>query len=104
VSWLTFSGCSAAPSPEKVFFGGMTKVMACRRWSIEFTGGGRQCWGLVLKCYELRTRQHKMLMVKVPSSFEALFPLGYNDLQMKVMKDVPSSSQYMLMREETNKT
>jgi hypothetical protein len=21
--------------------------------------GGRQCWGLVLKCYELRTRQHK---------------------------------------------
>jgi hypothetical protein len=24
----------------------------------EFTGGGRQCWGLVLKCYELRTRQH----------------------------------------------
>jgi hypothetical protein len=23
------------------------------------------CWGLVLKCYALRTRQHKMLMVKV---------------------------------------
>jgi hypothetical protein len=22
------------------------------------------CWGLVLKCNELRTRQHKMLMVK----------------------------------------
>jgi hypothetical protein len=21
------------------------------------------CWGLVLKCYELRTRQHKMLNV-----------------------------------------
>jgi hypothetical protein len=21
--------------------------------------GGRQCWGLVLKCYELRTRQHR---------------------------------------------
>jgi hypothetical protein len=30
----------------------------------EFTGGGRQCWGLVLKCYEIRTRQHKVLMVK----------------------------------------
>jgi hypothetical protein len=29
----------------------------------EFTGGGRQCWGLVLKCYELRARQHKMLSV-----------------------------------------
>jgi hypothetical protein len=48
--------------------------------------------GTVLKCYELRTRQHKMLMVIVPSSFKALFPLGYNDLQTKVMKDVPSSS------------
>ena len=23
------------------------------------------CWGLVLKCYELRTRQHKMLNVNV---------------------------------------
>jgi hypothetical protein len=22
------------------------------------------CWGLVLKCYELRTRRHKMLNVK----------------------------------------
>jgi hypothetical protein len=30
----------------------------------EFTEGGRQCWGLVLKCYEIRTRQHKVLMVK----------------------------------------
>jgi hypothetical protein len=29
----------------------------------EFTGGGRQCWGFVLKCYELRTRQHKMLNI-----------------------------------------
>jgi hypothetical protein len=24
----------------------------------------RPCWGLVLKCYELRTRQHKMLIIK----------------------------------------
>jgi hypothetical protein len=23
------------------------------------------CWGLVLKCYELRTRQHKMLNVNI---------------------------------------
>jgi hypothetical protein len=23
----------------------------------------RRCWGLVLKCYELRTRQHKMLNI-----------------------------------------
>jgi hypothetical protein len=30
-------------------------------------------------------------MVKRPSSFKALFPLGYNDLQTKDMKDIPSS-------------
>jgi hypothetical protein len=42
-----------------------------------------------------------MLMVKGPSSFEALFPLGHNDLQTKVMKDIPySSSQHVLMKEE----
>jgi hypothetical protein len=41
-----------------------------------------------------------MLMVKSPSSFEALFPLGYNDLPTKVMKNIPSSLQYMLMKEE----
>jgi hypothetical protein len=41
-----------------------------------------------------------MLMVKSPSSFEALFPLGYNDLQAKVVKDIPSSLQNMLMKEE----
>jgi hypothetical protein len=29
----------------------------------EFTEGGRQSWELVLKCYELRARQHKMLNV-----------------------------------------
>jgi hypothetical protein len=41
-----------------------------------------------------------MLMVESPLSFEALFPLGYNDLQTKVMKDIHSSSQYMLLKEE----
>jgi hypothetical protein len=55
-----------------------------------FTGGGRQCWGLVLKCYELRTRQHKMLMVKVLRPSEQYFPLGYNDSRTKVMKNIPS--------------
>jgi hypothetical protein len=56
VSWFVPSGCKAAPGTI-VFFGGMTKVDACRRWSYRFTGGGRQCWPLVLKCYESRTRQ-----------------------------------------------
>jgi hypothetical protein len=40
----------------------------------------------------------------MPSSFEALFPLGYNDLCTKVMKELPSSSQYMLMKEEAYET
>jgi hypothetical protein len=56
----------------------------------EFTGGGRQCWELVLKYYESRTRQHKMLNIKSPSSFKSLFPFGYNEFRMKVMKDIPS--------------
>jgi hypothetical protein len=40
----------------------------------EFTRGGR-CWGLVLKYYELRTRQHrKMLIVKVLRPSKNYFP------------------------------
>jgi hypothetical protein len=31
--------------------------------AISFHGG--PCWGLVLKCYEIRTRQHKMSMINV---------------------------------------
>jgi hypothetical protein len=45
-----------------------------------------------------------MLMVKRPSSFEAFSPLGYNDLQTKVVKDVPSSSQYVVMNVEVYET
>jgi hypothetical protein len=40
----------------------------------EFTGGGRQCWGLVLKYYELRTRQHKMLNVNTLRPSKHYFP------------------------------
>jgi hypothetical protein len=25
----------------------------------EFTGGGRQCWGLVLKCFGLKEREYR---------------------------------------------
>ena len=32
------------------------------------------CWGLVLKYYELRTRQHKMLNVNVLRSSKHYFP------------------------------
>jgi hypothetical protein len=32
------------------------------------------CWGLVLKCYELRTRQHKILNVNVLHPSKHYFP------------------------------
>jgi hypothetical protein len=32
------------------------------------------CWGLVLKCYDLRTRQHKMLNVNVLRPSKHYFP------------------------------
>jgi hypothetical protein len=32
------------------------------------------CWGLVLKCYELRTRQHRMLNVKALRPLKHYFP------------------------------
>jgi chromosome segregation ATPase len=32
------------------------------------------CWGLILKCYELRTRQHKMLNVNVLRPLKHYFP------------------------------
>jgi hypothetical protein len=41
----------------------------------EYTGGGRQCWRLVLKCYGLRTRQHrKKLMVNALRPLKHYFP------------------------------
>jgi hypothetical protein len=55
-----------------------------------FASFERGCWGLVLNCYELRTRQHINIKCYCPLFFETLFPLGYNDLQTKVMKDIPS--------------
>jgi hypothetical protein len=92
---LGSSGCKVPAPVVEAFFGGMTKVMLAEsvqdsKNGREFTGGGRQCWGLVLKCYESRTRQHKMLNIESPSSFESLFPFGYNEFRTKVMKDVPS--------------
>jgi hypothetical protein len=39
----------------------------------------RRCWGLVLKCYELRTRQHKMLNIKALRPSKHYFPLDIMD-------------------------
>jgi hypothetical protein len=35
---------------------------------------GEDCWGLVLKCYESRTRQHKMLNIKALRPSDHYFP------------------------------
>jgi hypothetical protein len=66
---LGSSGYKVPALVAEAFFGGMTKVMLAERVQSlrdesEFTGGGRQCWGLVLKYYESRTRQHKVLNIK----------------------------------------
>jgi hypothetical protein len=46
------------------------------------------CSGLVLKCFKLRTRQHKDVKYKCPSSAEALSPQGFNELRTKVISKV----------------
>jgi hypothetical protein len=33
-----------------------------------------RCWGLVLKCYELRTRQHKMLNINALRPWKHYLP------------------------------
>jgi hypothetical protein len=40
----------------------------------ETNGSLRECWELVLKCYELRTRQHRMLNVKALRPLKHYFP------------------------------
>jgi hypothetical protein len=63
VSWFGSSGCSAAAPSAEAFFGGMTKVSACRRWSKKGSPEVGANVGDLFEYYELRTRQHKMLNV-----------------------------------------
>jgi hypothetical protein len=62
----------------KVFFAFGSKVKFRSQQSRLYTDKGDKiyykCWGLVLKCYELKTRQHKNVKCYYPSSFEVLFP------------------------------
>jgi hypothetical protein len=67
----------------------------------EHQTGNCFCWGLVLKCYELRTRQHKNVKYKCPSSAEALSPQGFNELRTKVMSKI---SRRFHLRDHTCKT
>jgi hypothetical protein len=50
----------------------------------------RGCWGLVLKCYELRTRQHKMLNVNALCPSNHYFPYDIMILRRRFLKDIPS--------------
>jgi hypothetical protein len=52
----------------------------------------RQCWGLVLKCYESRTRQQEMLNVNILRPSKHYFPKDIMVFGTKVMKDAPSSA------------
>jgi hypothetical protein len=63
----------------------MTKVMLAEnvqdsKNGSEFTEDGRQCWGLVLKCYESRTRQHKVLNIKALRPSNHYFPSDITNL------------------------
>jgi hypothetical protein len=70
------------------------KVDACQRWLDEFTGGGRQCWSLFSDA--IREEQSNTFVNNYrPSSFEALFPLGYNVLPTKVKKGISSLLQWV---------
>jgi hypothetical protein len=48
--------------------------------------------GLVLKCYELRTRQHEMLNINALRPLEALSPRGFNELRTKTMSRISRRS------------
>jgi hypothetical protein len=62
-------------------------LVCCRLWPLRYWGLlskcllwtyllKASCWGLVLKCYESRTRQHTMLNIKVLHPSKHYFPLG----------------------------
>jgi hypothetical protein len=42
------------------------------------------CWGLVLKCYELRTRQHKMLNINVLRPLKHYFPKDLMNIERRL--------------------
>jgi hypothetical protein len=62
------------------------RMLACV-WSLIVS-----CWGLVLKCYESRTRQQEMLNVNILRPSKHYFPKDIMIFGTKVMKDAPSSA------------
>jgi hypothetical protein len=59
--------------------------------------------GTCSQMLRIKNKATQNVKCQYPSSFKTLFPLGYNDLQMKVMKDIPPSSRYMIIKEEAYK-
>jgi hypothetical protein len=95
VSWFGSSGCRAAAPVAEAFFGGMTKVDACRKWSKRV----HRRWVPMLWTYsQMLSVKNKatqiMLNVKVLRLSKHYIPLRDNDFRMKVVKDVPSSRQH----------
>jgi hypothetical protein len=75
VSWFVSSGCNAAAPGAVIFFGGMTKVNALPKVVEVSRPEVGANWGLVLKCYELRTRKHKnRLMINALRPSKHYFP------------------------------
>jgi hypothetical protein len=54
-------------------------------WSLSPLQWDDHCWGLVLKCYELRTRQHKMLNDTVLRPW-SIIPLRIMGLGRRLMR------------------
>jgi hypothetical protein len=75
VSWFGSSGCRAAAPVAEAFFGGMTKVDACRRWSKRVH---RRWAPMLVTCSQmLRLKSkatQKMLNVKALRPLEHYFP------------------------------
>jgi hypothetical protein len=71
-----FSGCKAAPCAVD-FFGAMTKVNACRRWSFDFTSDGRHVGHLFSNTVD-QEQGNTVVNYYGPLSSEALSPYGYN--------------------------
>jgi hypothetical protein len=74
--WLFERGIPILCSLETV--GWFLKLMElCKGLVVDpwpFTSEVSKCWGLVLKCYESRTRQHKVLNVNVLCPSKHYFP------------------------------
>jgi hypothetical protein len=94
------SGCRAARGTI-VFFGGMSKIDDCLK---VVEASSPEVGANVGHSFSNAIDQEQgntIVNGQRPSSFEALSPLRYNDLQTKVMKDIPSSFYHININYET---